>query len=133
MKKVFLCTTAIILIVSVFTSCKKDKAQTATQKVQHSWTLVNVVDNSHDANGDNIQTTAATSGDFMDFKSNGTVSFQIGGQPGTVSYSMVTDTQLLFATETFTIKTLTDTQLVLYIKDAISATDYDEETINLQR
>jgi len=133
MKKVFLCTTAIILIASVFTSCKKDKAQTATQKVQHNWTLVNVVDNSHDANGDNIQTTTAASGDFMDFKSNGTVSFQIDGQPGTVSYSMVSDTQLLFATETFTIKTLTDTQLVLYIKDVVSATDYDEETINLSR
>ena len=69
----------------------------------------------------------------MDFKSNGTVSFQIDGQPGTVSYSMVSDTQLLFATETFTIKTLTDTQLVLYIKDVVSATDYDEETINLSR
>ena len=133
MKKVFLCTTAIILIASVFTSCKKDKAQTTTQKVQHNWTLVSVVDNSHDANGDNIDTTAAVSGDFMNFSSNGTVSLQVGGQPGTVSYSMVSDTQLLFATETFTIKTLTDTQLVLYIKDAISATDYDEETINLQR
>ena len=133
MKKVFLCTTAIILIASVFTSCKKDKAQTATQKVQHNWTLINVVDNSHDANGDNIQTTTAASGDFMDFNSNGTVSFQIDGQQGTVSYSMVSDTQLLFATETFTINTLTDTQLVLYIKDVISATEYDEETIYLTR
>ena len=132
MKKIFLFTTAIILI-AVSTSCKKDKAQTATQKVQHNWTLVSVVDNSHDANGDNIDITAAVSGDFMNFSSNGTVSLQIEGQPGTVSYSMVSDTQLLFATETFTIKTLTDTQLVLYFKDVLSATDYDEETINLKR
>ena len=65
MKKVFLCTTAIILIASVFTSCKKDKAETAAQNVQHNWTLVRVVHNSHDANGDNINTTAAASGDFM--------------------------------------------------------------------
>ncbi len=133
MKKIFLFTTAIILLASVFSSCKKDKAQTATQKVQHNWTLIDVVDNSHDASGDNITTTNAIAGDFMNFNSNGTVTFQIDGQRDSASYSMVSDTQILLATETFTIKTLTDSQLVLYIKDVISATDYDEETINLKR
>ena len=133
MKKVLLFTTAIILMASVFSSCKKNKSETTSQKVQHNWTLVSIIDNSHDASGDNIVTTAAVSGDFMNFNTNGTATFQIDATPGTSSYSIVSDTQILLATETFTIKTLTSTQLVLYIKDVISATDYDEETINLKR
>lgn len=133
MKKAFRLAVAILLLASIFPACKKDKAQTATQKVQHNWTLVSIVDNSHDASGDDIQTTNGISGDYMNFSSGGTVTFQITGQMGTSSYSMVNDTQILLATETYTIKILTNSQLVLYVKDVTSSTDYDEETINLKR
>ena len=56
MKKVFLFTTAIILLAAVFSSCKKDKKQTTAQKVQHNWTVINEIDNFHDATGDDITT-----------------------------------------------------------------------------
>jgi hypothetical protein len=133
MKKVFLFTTAMVLLAAVFSSCKKNKTETTTQKLQHNWTLVSIIDNSHDASGDDIVTTTATAGDFMNFNANGTATFQFDATPGTVSYSIISDTEILLATETFTVKTLTNTQLVLYVKDVISATDYDEETINLKR
>jgi hypothetical protein len=133
MKKVFLFTTAIILLTLVFSSCKKDKAQTTAQKVQHNWNFVSVIDNSHDATGDDITTTNGVSGDFMNFVSNGTISSQFDGEASGGIYTIPNDTEILIDGQTFTIKTLTDTQFVLYIKDVISATDYDEETINLKR
>jgi hypothetical protein len=132
MKKVFLFTTAIILLTIVFTSCKKNKTETVTQRVQHNWTLVSIIDNSHDVSGDNFD-TSGIAGDFVNFNANGTAALQIEGQTGTVSYSITSDTQILLATQTYTIKTLTDTQLILYTKEVISSTDYDEETINLKR
>ena len=59
MKKVFLFTMAVIVSAFVISSCKKDKETTA-QKLQHNWITLNYVDNSHDASGDNIDTTDAT-------------------------------------------------------------------------
>jgi hypothetical protein len=131
MKKVFLFTMATILLASVFTSCKKDK-QTTAQKLQHNWTFINEIDNSHDASGDNIDTIAGVTGDFFNFSSNGTVSSQFDGSTDTVPYTLMSDTQVSVIGEVFTIKTLTDTQLILYAKDG-SATEYDETTINLKR
>ena len=133
MKKVFLFTTAVILLISIFSSCKKDKAQTTAQKVQHKWAVVSIIDNSHDATGDYADTLTGTSDDFMNFSSNGTATIQIQGQSSPFSYSIISDSQILLATETYTIETLTDAQLVLYVKDVISSTEYDEETINLKR
>jgi hypothetical protein len=131
MKKAFLFTTAIILLATVFSSCKKDK-QTTAQKLQHNWTFVSEVDNSHDAGGDNIDTIEGVQGDFINFNSNGTVSSQYDGSASTTPYTLIGDTQVSIIGEIFTIKTLTDTQLVLYAKDG-SATEYDETTFNLKR
>ena len=132
MKKVFLFTTAIILLTLVFSSCKKDKAQTTTQKVQHNWTFVSETDNSHDATGDNIDTIAGIQGDFVNFNANGTLTSQFDGSADSGIYIVSSDTEISIDTEVFTIKTLTDTQFVLYAKEG-SATEYDETTITLKR
>lgn len=101
--------------------------------MQHNWTVVNEIDNSHDASGDNIDTIAGVSGDFINFNSNGTFTSQFDGSTDNGTYSLISDTQISLNGQTFTIKTLTDTQFVLYGKDVISATEYDESTINLKR
>ena len=131
MKKSFLSIPVIVFALVSF-SCKKKDGETTAQKVQHNWTLVNVIDNSHDASGDSMDTTTAMTGDYMNFNSNGTVTLQIDGSPATSSYSIVKDS-LLLATQAYSIKVLTDNQFVLYAKEATSATEYDEETINLKR
>jgi hypothetical protein len=133
MKKAFLLTASFILLALVFSSCKKEKTKTTTEKLQYNWTIVNYVENYHDASGDNIETTNASTGDFMNFGANATMTFQIYGQTGTGPYSLTSDTQLLIAAGTFTIKTLNDTQLVLYSKEVYSSTEYDEVTINLTK
>src|SRR5664279_2375195 len=122
MKKVILSTTAIILLASLFLSCaKKDKPETVSQKLQHNWTIINEIDNSHDASGDHIETMTAITGDYINFSSTGTVTSQFRGLPGSATYSLINDTQILINGRTSTIKTLTDTQLVFYDKEEISA------------
>ena len=134
MKKLLLFTTAIILLSFSFSSCKKkDKEETATEKIQHNWSLVSIVTNSHDGSGDDITNIPVSQDDYINFTSNGTVTSFVGGINDTSSYSIISDSQIIIDSEPFTIKTLTSSQLVLYSKDEISATEYDETTISLER
>lgn len=132
MKKIFSLATAIVLLSLVFFSCKKAK-ETTSQKLKHKWTIVSEVDNSHDSGGDDINTSVGIAGDFLNFNANGTVTSQFEGSADTSTYSLISDTEISISGETFTIKTLSDTQLVLYVRNTISATDYDESTVNLKR
>jgi hypothetical protein len=132
MKKILSLTASIILLGLISFSCKKAKETTA-QKLQHKWTIVSEVDNSHDSGGDDINTSVGVAGDFLNFNADGTVTSQFEGSADTSTYSLISDTEISISGETFTIKTLSDTQLVLYIRDIISATDYDESTVNLKR
>jgi hypothetical protein len=132
MKKTFLFFAAAIALTLGFSACKKTKEST-TQKIQHNWTVVSEVDNSHDASGDHLDTVDGISGDFINFNSNGTVTLQFDGSTETGTYTLVNDNELSMGGEVYTIKSLNDSQLILYIKDVSSATDYDETTINMKR
>ncbi len=134
MKKTFLFTAMMLILSSLLFSCKKDKAPTTAEKVQHKWTIVSEIDNSHDASGDDITTTtpAPGSGDFIEFNVNGTFTTQFDGDTSSGSYSITSDTQMAVNGISFTIKTLTNSQFVLYAKLG-SDTEYEETTINLKR
>ena len=133
MKKIFLFATGVILLGSAFTSCKKkDKPETVAQKLQHNWIVVNVITNYHDASGDNIENIPGTSADFINFNANGTVTSHFDGSDDNGTYAVISDTQVSINGQTYTIKTISSTQLVLYAKEG-TATQYDEITINLKR
>jgi hypothetical protein len=133
MKKIFQLTAFIMLVGISMISCKKDKAETTAQKIQHKWTVVSSVDNYHDASGDDISTTPGDTGDYVNFASDGSVTTLFNGTSNSGSYSIISDTQMTIETETYTIKTLTSTQLVLYAKEDIATGEYEEFTINLKR
>lgn len=116
-----------------FSSCKKDKTETTTEKVQHKWTLVSVVDNYHDSSGDDITTTPGSTGDYITFNSNGTVTTVVSGATESGNYSITSDTQITIEGDIYTIKKLTGSEFVLYSKTDISSTEYEEVTINLKR
>ncbi|MEO7121002.1 MAG: hypothetical protein ABIY62_07895 [Ginsengibacter sp.] len=133
MRKKSLFLTTLVLAVFFFTSCKKDKPQTTVQKVQNKWTYVNSVENDHDSTGDHITTTPGASGDYIQFNSDGTVISVVDGQSDSVSYSVISDTQISIDSELYTIKTLSSNQFVLYFKQTVSSTEYSEVTINLKK
>jgi hypothetical protein len=67
------------------------------------------------------------------FNSNGTVTSFMDNQTDTSTYSVISDTQIAIDNELYTIKTLSSNQLVLYVKEITSTTEYSELTINLKR
>ncbi len=133
MKKLFLFTTTILLLFFFLSACKKNKDETTAEKLQHKWTIVDLTDNYHDASGDNIDNTAGMPGDFINFDANGTYTSQSSGSTDSGVYSLIGDTQISIDGDTSTIKTLTSTQLVLYLKYVYTASEYEEFTINLKR
>lgn len=132
MKRTNLFTIAILSLSLFFLSCKKDKEST-TEKLQHTWTIQSTVENTHDSSGDDIVTTPGTSGDFITFNSDGTVTSHLDGTDDSGQYVVLNDNEVTIEGETFTIKTLTSNTLVLYVKLSSSDTDYDEITINAKR
>jgi hypothetical protein len=67
------------------------------------------------------------------FNSNGTVTSFMDNQTDTSTYSVISDTQIAIDNELYTIKILSSNQLVLYVKEITSTTEYSELTINLKR
>ncbi len=134
MKRLFLFTGVLLVLSFFFSACKKNKDETTAEKLQHKWTIVNLIINYHDISGDDVQTTPAALGDFIDFNSNGTTyTSKSGGSSGNGTYSLISDTQISIDGDTSTIKTLTSSQFVIYLKEVYSASEYAELTINLKR
>ncbi len=133
MKKVFLFTTAVLLLSVFFVSCKKDKLETVTQELQHNWSIESTIDNSHDSKGDHTVNTPGTSEDFLKFNSDFTAAWHIEKSGDAGTYSIINDHEVSINGRVFTIKTLNDKTLVLYINESYSSTDYTELTINATR
>lgn len=132
MKKIFLTAITLIVFGALFFSCKKDKESTA-KKLQHNWSIVNEIDNFHDASGDHMDTIPGVAGDYINFSSNGTVTSQFDGTSDNSTYTLTDDTHIVVNSASYTIKTLTDKQFVLYIRQDLSSTEYEEQNINLKR
>ncbi len=86
------------------------------------------------ANKDNVNTTSASSGDYISFTTDGKLVLRILSFDDNSTYSILPNNKiLLYGADAFDIKTLSATQLILYRKDVISAEDYYEETYTFQR
>jgi hypothetical protein len=134
MKKIFSLSIVIALMVLFFSSCKKkDAEQTTQQKIQNNWTVVNYTDTYYDAGVSDTETTVADPGDFINFGANGSATYQIEGETGSFAYSIQDDNKLILGFSTYDIRTLTNSELILYNKETISATEYIGSTINLRK
>ena len=133
MKKVLI-TVAVIAIVSLsFTSCKKEKARTTSEKIVGVWHLNNYIYNEHYDGADHLENNSGGPNDTYEFKANGTVNSNVGGSSDSSSYSIVGDNKLLITEdENYDIKKLDDHNLVLYFKE-MDGDEFVEITITLTR
>lgn len=132
MKKLFFFAVIATLVIGA-SSCKKDKTETTAEKIQHKWTLVSIVDNYHDSTGDDITTTPGSASDYISFNSDGTVTTFISGTSESGTYTITSDTEISIEGDVYTIKKITSSEFILYVKDVVSSTEYEEITINLKR
>jgi outer membrane lipoprotein-sorting protein len=134
MKKLFI---ALIAFTALFSACKKkDVEKTVAEKLAGKWKVTSYVSNDYYSGANHPSTTPGGAGDYVDFRADGKVYSKEGNNPEDVSaFSLVNDNTVKIDNEDFTIKAITETQLVLYQKDQTSTTplEYFEITLNLYK
>jgi hypothetical protein len=134
MKKI-LSAFAILAFFSIsFTSCKKEKTKTASERIIGTWQVSNVVYNEHTNGADHITSSNDfTAADTYEFRQDGTVIANIQGESDSSTYTVTAENKLTIVDdETYDIKTLDDHSLMIYFKDT-SGSDYEEVTITFKR
>lgn len=124
---------ATLMVLSI-TSCKKSsdiqQPQTAIEKILGIWQLQTLIENSHFSGADHIYTTSGIASDKFDFRADGRIYYSISGGKDTVAFNLPSETKILIDfVNSYDIKTLTANSFIIYKKDMVGASDYDEETI----
>ena len=133
MKKIIHSFLIITLIAFLFSACKKkDVKLTTAEKVQGTWQLQTDIYHEFVSGVDHSDTTTALNA-TLEFSNDGKVYSVYQGQKDTTTYTLSGDTQIIIdLDQTYEIKTLTSSSLVLYNKE-IQGADYYEETISLKK
>jgi len=98
------------------------------------WGVVNILDKEVD-NGTivyNDNYTGQTS-DYMEFKSDNTLSFSIDGLNLIINYKLLPGNKVEISGDTLTIQSLTANSAILYQKDDNGSNSFDETTYSLKR
>lgn len=131
MKKIIILT---FIIAASMTACKKTEIPPPAPSLIGKWAVVNYQtkewNNGTVVYDDNY---VGTSADYMEFKSDNTISFFLDGFGATVNYQLQPDNKVVINGDTYTIQSLTANNATLYLKTTYTSTNYDEEIINLKR
>ncbi len=135
MKKFITSLALVSLVTLYFQACKKSvDQQTTIEKIQGKWQLQSDIQNSHYLGQDNIDTITGKPGDIVDFRTDGKVYTNIGGEKDTSTYALSGDTKMIFdGTLVFDIITLTANSFIFYNKETTGASDFTEVTITLKK
>ena len=132
MKKIILASVFATLFV---TACDKSRpAPPPAPSLIGKWGVVNIlekeVDNGTVVYDDNYTGQAS---DYMEFKSDNTLSFSIDGFNLIINYKLLPGNKVEISGDTLTIQNLTANSATLYQKDDNGANSFEETTYNLKR
>jgi hypothetical protein len=121
-------------------SCKKESTapaptpKTTQEKLLGKWNWISEVVNHYYGGMPHITTYNFPAGDYMEFKTNGTVAQSHSGTAITYGYGVIDETKiwLVVTGDIYELKVLTATDLQLYKKD-VNGVDYDESTLIFKR
>jgi hypothetical protein len=122
----------MLLSVLLFTGCKKDVDE-GPGTLQNKWNLVSYITNSHFSNADHNDVVTGKSGDYMEFKADGTLNVRLLSQDYVSIYKNVGNNVILDGTDEYVIVKLTGKQLVLSQKTNTSSQDFIEKIFKLSR
>ncbi len=119
-----------------FSACKKkDVEKTTAEKVVGVWKVSNFSYNDFYSNANHFTSYTGIASDYWDFRTDGKIYLQESGVKDTVSYSIVSDTKMIYDGDDCDIRTLTDNQFVIYNKYTVTTSpiQYYESTFNLAK
>lgn len=119
-------------------SCKKkdnkEDLNIVLKMLEGKWTFLSYQTNQHYSGNDHLNTVSGSIGDYMNFAAGGKLYLRLQTFQDTSLYSLFSSSRMVIdGVDTFDLKTLTESQLILYRKKVSSSTDYYEQTYNLQK
>jgi hypothetical protein len=133
----FLQLVIVLLASTMFLGCQKNKDEDYSelkQRLQGKWNFINYVTNQYYGNSNHLSTVSASPGDYMEFQPEGKIYLVLFGSSDTSSYTIPANNKILIDyTDNFDIKTLTESELVLYSKQVYSGESYYEQTFTLHK
>lgn len=135
-KKTFLLIASSLTLLS---ACKKSDSSssqpTTQQKIQAKWHYISTVINNYYSGSPHVVTLNGNAADYADFRNDNKVYSYTAGAYDTSAYTIINDTKMWIDTpqDEYEIKKLTTGDFILYNKETISATEYTETTITLNK
>jgi hypothetical protein len=127
---------AVLFLAGTFFGCQKDGVDNSELigKLNGKWTFVNYITNEYYSSSNHVNTLTADPGDFIQFTADQKVYLRLFSSTDTSRYTIAPTNRIVMDyNDTFDIKSITETQLVLYSKKISSVDSYYEQTYNLQR
>jgi hypothetical protein len=128
-----------LALLGCMTACNDDKEDpiaplTTAQKIQNKWNFISSNDNYISSTGtiDSTDYFLGEGGDYIEFGTNNTYVFNVGGDNDTMPYKILGDTKIILASDTFTINTLTEKDFIFTYSDRTSTPFYDN-VVTLKR
>jgi hypothetical protein len=132
MKRVIISFFVLALLGVSTSSCKKDKVPTLQDKVTGKWLIETYEYNDHFAGIDHRYTMTGTAAEYMDFRNDGKMYYYFGGGHDTLTYSILSQTEMKLDGTLCQIRILTDNKFKFYYRED-SGADFEENTITLKR
>ncbi len=138
MKSIKTTLTVLLLVITVMLgiSCKKENItpKTTQEKILGKWKIQSVSENYFFSGMPHVNTFSGV-GEYADFRNDGKVYSFSRNNYDTAAYGIISDTKMWIdlSTDIFTIQTLTDAELKLYLKEDIAAGEYTETTLQLNK
>lgn len=117
-------TLLFLSITVLFIGCNKDDdEQTTAQKLMHKWSVATIVEDNNGA----VTTYTGLASDYIDYRTDGKVYYNTFSSPDTLTYTILNDKYIVEDNlDTFEIKSLTNSNLVLYYHNSNNTYKYTE-------
>ncbi|MEO5647006.1 MAG: hypothetical protein ABIQ56_01520 [Chitinophagaceae bacterium] len=125
--------TYVACIMLVFASCKKSDLQSSPNMIMGRWQIESNVFNEYYNYQNHESVFYGRPNDYFDFRQDGYVVISNNGYVENLRYTFSSDNRLNIDGEVFEIRSLTNTQMILYNRKHYSVGEYDENTYYLYR
>lgn len=113
MKKIILFGLTVMLLLTVFSSCKKEEhVTTTTEKIQQKWSVVNIKVTSQ-SSGVTVVLRSNPDQDFMEFRTDWKVLTYVNSESDISDYYVLNDYAISIDGETYDISNLSKTTLTI--------------------
>lgn len=124
----------LLLAITVFAACNKDKDKPSSASLKGKWNVENVIYKEYVDGSLEYSTTVPGDGTTMDFQDNGNVVIKTSDNTTqSFEYTMQSGSNVTIDGINYEVRDLTSSKVTLFSRTDYTAGTYDEEYLNLKR